>query len=115
MLIIMARPKKCRNIACRLDAYYFKPRGIPLRDLEETVLEHDELEALRLADLLGKSHEDAAGEMGISRATFGRIIERARKKTIDALLSGKALCVSDDINDNIKIINEDKNEDSCSN
>lgn len=111
----MARPKKCRNIACRLDAYYFKPRGVPLIDLEETVLEHDELEALRLADLLGKSHEEAAAGMGISRATFGRIVERARMKTIDALLSGKALRVSDDIPDNINIINEDKNEDRRSN
>lgn len=104
----MSRPRKNRNVNCRPASYYFKPQGIPMYELEEVILEHDELESLRLADLLGKSHEDAAGIMGISRATFGRIIEKARKKTIDALLYGKALRVSEDIPENIKIINEVK-------
>jgi predicted DNA-binding protein (UPF0251 family) len=51
----------------------------------------DELEALRLADLLGLYHEEAAGRMGVSRATFGRIVERARRKSAEALVEGKAL------------------------
>jgi predicted DNA-binding protein (UPF0251 family) len=55
-------------------------------DLEEVNLEQDELESLRLADLLSYSQEKAAAEMNVSRATFGRIVESARKKLADAIL-----------------------------
>ncbi|MGE5363274.1 MAG: DUF134 domain-containing protein [Bacteroidota bacterium] len=87
----MSRPKKYRNVRCDPAAYYFKPRGIPLCELEEVVLEADELEALRLADHLGLTQQEAAFEMKISRATFGRIIGRARKKTAESLVNGKAI------------------------
>jgi len=70
---------------------YFKPAGIPVRLLTEIRLTVDEFEALRLADVLGLYHDDAAGRMGVSRATFGRIVESARKKTAGALLYGSAL------------------------
>jgi len=63
--------------------------------LEEIIIEHDELESLRLADLLAYSHEEAAEEMKISRATFGRILEKARRKVIDAILNGKAIKISE--------------------
>jgi predicted DNA-binding protein (UPF0251 family) len=59
--------------------------------LEEVVLEADEVEALRLADHQGLYHEDAAREMGISRATFGRILSEARRKVAEAIIQGKAL------------------------
>ncbi len=62
-------------------------------DLEQVQLTVDELEALRLADLLGMSHEEAGNQMGVSRATFGRIIEQARKTVADALIHGKAINV----------------------
>jgi hypothetical protein len=51
----------------------------------------DEFESLRLADLEGLYQEDAAGRMGVSRATFGRIVESARRKVAEALVRGKAL------------------------
>jgi predicted DNA-binding protein (UPF0251 family) len=57
------------------------------------ILTLDQLEALRLADLMGLYHEEAAEEMGISRATFGRIVEEARRKIADALVNGKALLI----------------------
>ncbi len=60
-------------------------------ELEEVILEQDELESLRLADLLSYSQENAAVEMNISRATFGRIVGSARKKLADAILNGKAV------------------------
>ncbi len=63
-------------------------------ELEEVILEHDELESLRLADLLSYSQEKAAGEMKVSRATFGRIVESARKKLADAILNGKAIKIN---------------------
>jgi len=70
---------------------YFKPRGIPLDRLEEVILKLDEWEALRLADWEGLYQEEAAGRMGISRQTFGNIIESAHKKIADVLLHAKAL------------------------
>lgn len=63
-------------------------------ELEEVTLFEDELESLRLADLLSYSHEEAAREMKVSRATFGRIVESARKKVADAILNGKAVRIN---------------------
>jgi len=70
---------------------YFKPRGIPLIDLEEVDLSLDELEAIRLADYEGLYHEQAAERMNISRSTFGRILGEARRKVAEAVVDGKAL------------------------
>ncbi len=53
----------------------------------------DEFEALRLADYEGLYHEQAAREMGISRATFGRILEEARKKIVAAILNNHAFLI----------------------
>ena len=66
-----------------------------MHELAEIVLDHDELESLRLADLLAYSHEKAAKEMRISRATFGRIVEIARKKVADGILNGKAIRINE--------------------
>lgn len=87
----MSRPKKNRKISCQLNAYYFKPRGIPLVELESIILQRDEVESIRLADYDSLSHEDAALKMKISRATFGRIIKSARHKVSKAILEGKAI------------------------
>ncbi len=89
--IFMARPVRPRCIGCRPGALYFKPRGIPLVDLDEVRLALDEMESIRLADLEGLYHEDAAREMGVSRATFGRILQGARRKVAEAIVGGKAL------------------------
>ena len=91
LITVMPRPCCQRRVGCRPDATYFKPAGAPLRALEEVVLTLDELEALRLADFNGQYQEQAAEQMKISRATFARIVESARKKVADALLHGKAL------------------------
>jgi uncharacterized protein len=80
-----------RCVGCVPNSCYFKPKGIPLVDLEEIYLNLDELEAIRLADYEGRYHEDAAREMKISRATFGRIVSDARHKVAKALTQGKAL------------------------
>jgi len=66
--------------------------------LEEVSLHMDEVEALRLADYEGLYHEDAAQRMKISRATFGRILDQARRKVAEALLKGKALRIEMNIN-----------------
>ncbi len=87
----MPRPCRCRRIRCNPDTNYFKPRGIPLHNLEEVNLTLDELEAVRLADWKGLYQEDAAKKMNISRQTFGNIINSAHKKIADVLLNAKAL------------------------
>jgi uncharacterized protein len=87
----MPRPKRCRRIECSPSSYYFKPRGIPLFELEEVIITLDEFEAIRLADLNGLYHEDAAKKINISRPTFSRLIESAHKKIAEAIVQGKAL------------------------
>jgi predicted DNA-binding protein (UPF0251 family) len=87
----MPRPKCCRRIGAEPGSTYFKPRGIPLTELGEVTLGADELEAVRLADLEGLYHEEAAARMGVSRQTFGRIIAAARAKVAEALVKGRAL------------------------
>ncbi len=59
--------------------------------LEEVSLRMDEMEAIRLADYEGLYHQEAASKMKISRATFGRVLEEARRKVAEAILQGKAL------------------------
>lgn len=69
----------------------FKPAGISIYDLKETILTLDEFETIRLVDLEGLYQEDAAKEMRISRATLGRILETAHRKIADALVHGHLL------------------------
>lgn len=89
----MVRPKKHRRVGFNPNINYFKPRGIPVLDLQEVCLTVDEREAIRLADLEDMSHAAAGRQMGVSRATFGRIVQRARKTIADAIINGKALRV----------------------
>jgi uncharacterized protein len=86
-------PRPCCNriIAGRPAVSIFKPTGIPVTELEEIVMTLDEFEALRLADLEGLYQEQAAEKMKISRPTFSRIVDSARRKVADALVHGKAL------------------------
>jgi predicted DNA-binding protein (UPF0251 family) len=89
----MPRPRNFRRVGCLPQANYYKPRGIPLSVLQHITLTVDELEAIRLTDLQGLYHEQAAGKMNISRQTLGRILESAHKKIADALVNGKALSI----------------------
>jgi len=90
----MSRPKNNRIVY--QPPYYseFKPSGVSSKSLEEIQLSLDEFEAIRLADLLGMSHEEAANEMGISRSTFSRLIVQSRKKIASFFYQEKLLTVS---------------------
>ena len=70
---------------------YFKPRGVPLAQLDEVVLAVEELEALRLADLKNLDQTEAAAKMKISQSTFNRIIALAHRKIAEALVLGMAI------------------------
>jgi predicted DNA-binding protein (UPF0251 family) len=87
----MARPKICRTVCCEPSVNYFKPRGIPLTELDSVSLAVDELEALRLKDFQGIQQEKAATTMNVSQPTFHRILQSAHSKVADALVNGKAI------------------------
>ncbi len=85
------RPRCLRNVSEIPGVNYFKPRGIPLRNLETVILTVEELEAIRLVDWTGLEHEEAAEKMNVSRKTLWRDLKSARKKVSDALINGKAI------------------------
>ena len=87
----MSRPKISRFIQIEPGVTYFKPRGIPLVELDEVALTVDEFEALRLHDVKNLTEEKACKKMKVSRTTFHRILVSAQKKVSDALVYGKAI------------------------
>lgn len=89
----MPRPRKRRRLARKPRQLTFKPAGVPLNDLRLVRLRHEELEALRLADLDGLTQTQAAESMGVSRSTFQRILTNARRQAAMALVEGQALSV----------------------
>ena len=87
----MPRPQCCRRLAQTPSCSVFMPAGGPACRLEEVVLSLDVFEAIRLADLDCLYQEEAAARMNVSRQTFGRILESARKKVALVLMEGKSL------------------------
>ena len=87
----MPRPPRFRRVLHEPDVTYFKPAGVRMISLKESILTIDELEAVRLRDHEGKDQTNAAKSMGVSQPTFQRIYVSARRKIADALVNGKAL------------------------
>lgn len=87
----MSRPRLCRRVGFQPRATYFKPAGVRMIDLKETVLTVDEFEAVRLNDLLELEQSECAEKMRVSQPTFHRLVSSARKKIADALVKGNAL------------------------
>jgi len=87
----MGRPRKCRWVEMEPGVTFFKPQGIPLRGLQQTVISVDELEAMRLADYLELTQEEVAKRMQVSRPTVTRMLARAHRAVADALVHGKAI------------------------
>lgn len=89
----MPRPKKERLVHQPPLYTSFKPVGVRANDLSYIPLNLDEFEAIRLTDYLGKDHAEAADEMGISRSTFTRLVEKARRKVSQFLIEGRHLFI----------------------
>lgn len=87
----MARPQKCRFIEKHPEVTFFKPQGIPLRELQEERLTIEGYEALRLVDLLGQSIEEASVVMGVSRHIVSRVLAEGRRVVASAIVRGMAL------------------------
>lgn len=88
------RPRKNRHICHNPAVRFFKPQGIPMRDLQVVDLTDEELEALRLKNIEGLDQLVAADKMKTSQSTFQRILASAYQKISDALVNGKAIRIS---------------------
>ncbi len=89
----MPRPRKWRTVEFVQGGLHLVPVGRPACEGEEEILKVEELEAVRLKDLLNLSQDECAGKMQVSRQTFQRILGDARSKVARALVEGKALKV----------------------
>jgi len=87
----MSRPKKKRCILQEPGLRYFKPRGIPLSQLNIVHLDLEEYEAIRLKDHVGLDQTQAAVKMKISRGTFQRILKSAHLKIAQAIINNSAI------------------------
>lgn len=90
----MPRPKLCRKVQFNPDITYFKPQGVPMRDLEIVELTIEEMEAYRLRHINDLEQEQAAKKMQTSQSTYQRILYSAYKKIADALVNGKAIKIT---------------------
>lgn len=69
----------------------YRPYGQCHKVVEDIELLYEEYEAIKLADYDLLTHLEASDMMGVSRATFARIYESARRKIARILVEGKGL------------------------
>ena len=91
----MPRPRKDRRCRHHQGDRVFKPRSIPMPDLQLLILREDELEALRLCDLEGFDQAGAGERMGVSRGTVQRLLKSGRETVIRMLVDGRALVIGE--------------------
>jgi len=87
----MPRPRLNRKISFNPNITYFKPQGVPMRNLEIVELTIEEMEAYRLRHINELDQEAAANKMNTSTSTYQRILYSSYKKIADALINGKAI------------------------
>jgi len=71
----------------------FRPLWMRANYRSAVTVHLEEYEALRLVDYEGLIHEKAAELMKVSRPTFTRIYEEARKKLATALVEGRSFLI----------------------
>ena len=87
----MVRPRSPRRLRFNPKALYLKPQGIPLKMLDEVVITHEEIEALKLYHVDKLDQKGAAENMKISQPTFSRTLDSVYTKLSEALIDGKAI------------------------
>ena len=87
----MPRKQRCRWISGYPDHWEFSPEEAS--DKEPVVMSLDEFETIRLLDFEGLTQEQCAERMGVARTTVTAIYESARRKTAEALVTGKRLLI----------------------
>ena len=88
------RPRFRRRLGIQFNDTYFKPRGIPLRELNEVNITDEELETLRLRYLENIDQEEAAKMMGISQSQYQRDLTSVMQKISQALINGYAISIT---------------------
>ena len=86
----MSRPKRIRKMNNPPHFKGFRPIGLP-EENNPVVINYEEYESIRLSDYELDGHVEAAHKMGISRPTYTRIYESARRKVARAFAEGKAI------------------------
>ncbi|MFH0952523.1 MAG: DUF134 domain-containing protein [Patescibacteria group bacterium] len=89
----MTRPRLFRRIRFNPRVTFYKPRGVPLRLLEIIELTGEEVEAMRLKNVVGLDQTESAKKMKTSQTTFQRILSSAYAKISKALIEGKAISI----------------------
>jgi len=87
----MPRPKLWKFIGQNPDITFYKPQGVPLKNLEVIKINHEEWEALRLKYLKNLDQHASATKMQTSQSTLQRILASAQKKLGQAVVTGKAI------------------------
>jgi predicted DNA-binding protein (UPF0251 family) len=83
----MARPKRIRKVINPPHFKGYRPLGLP-EENNPIVLNYEEYEAIRLSDYELYGQHEAAQVMEISRPTYARIYESARRKVAQAFVLG---------------------------
>ncbi len=87
----MPRQRRLRKVVAPPDFKGYKPYGTSKMSNDAVELLYEEYEALKLADYDLMKHDEAAIVMGVSRPTFARIYESARRKIATALVETKEI------------------------
>lgn len=87
----MPRRKNLRKIVEPPRFKGYKPYGVSSKSRKSIDLLYEEYESLKLADYDFLNHTEAAELMGVSRPTFARIYESARRKIALALVETKEI------------------------
>lgn len=88
-------PRRCiqRRVGYQQEVSCYKPAGIPLTQIEVSVVTLDEMEAMRLVDSLSLSQTEAAEKMGVSQPTVARLLETGRCTVVSAIVDGQAFSI----------------------
>ncbi|MFC1617695.1 DUF134 domain-containing protein [Patescibacteria group bacterium] len=90
----MTRPRLRRRVRFNPSVTYFKPRGVPMKMLDEVELTTEEVEALRLKNINDLDQNECAEKMKTSQSTFQRILAAANKKISRAIIEGMAIKIA---------------------
>jgi len=87
----MPRRKRRRRIVAPPGFKGYRPYGHMQGRMDHVELLFEEYEAIKLADYDGMNHQEASALMGVSRPTFARIYESARRKIARALVETREI------------------------
>jgi len=87
----MPRRKRLRKVVAPPGFKGYKPYGNSKHNKQHIELLYEEYEAIKLADYDLMNHLEASKIMGVSRPTFARIYESARRKLASALVETREI------------------------